>query len=49
MREDDVRLVKQLVKETVYGILESEFYNELFGLLDAVEGGIAMFEQQLRH
>jgi hypothetical protein len=46
LSEDDVRLIKQIVKETLYEILEAEFYDGVFGLLDAVEGGIAAFKQQ---
>jgi len=47
LSEDDVRLVKQIVKETLYEILEAEFYDGVFSLLDAVEGGIAAFKHQL--
>ena len=46
LSEDDVRLVKRLVRETLYEILEAELYGGLFGLLDAVEGGITAFKQQ---
>jgi hypothetical protein len=46
LSEDDIRLIKRLVRETLYEILEAELYGGLFGLLDAVEGGIAAFKQQ---
>jgi hypothetical protein len=46
LSEDDVRLVKQIVKETVHEILEAEVYDGLFSLLEAVEGGIASFKRQ---
>jgi len=47
MNEDDIRLVKQIVKETVYEVLETEFYDAFFSMLDAFEAGIASFRQQL--
>jgi len=46
LSEEDIQLIKRLVKETLYEILEAEFYDGVFGLLDAVEGGIATFKQQ---
>jgi hypothetical protein len=46
LSEDDIRLIKGLVRETLYEILEAELYGGLFGLLDAVEGGIVAFKQQ---
>jgi len=45
LSEDDVRLVKRLIKETLYEILETESYDGFFSFLDAVEGGIAVFRQ----
>lgn len=47
MNEEDVKFVKQIVKETVYEILETEFYDAFFSLLDAFEAGITGFRQQL--
>jgi hypothetical protein len=46
LSEDDIQLIKRLVKETLYEIFEAELYGGLFGLLDAVESGIAAFKQQ---
>jgi len=46
LSEDDIRLIKQIVKETLCEILEVELYYGLFSLLDAVDGGIAAFKQQ---
>ena len=45
MNEEDIRLIRQIVKETVYEILETELYGGLFSLVDAFEGGIASFKQ----
>ena len=47
MNEKDVLLVKKVVKETIYEILETEVYNRLFDLLDSVEAGIVAFKQQM--
>ena len=47
MNEEDVMFVKQIVKETVYEILETEFYDAFFSMLDAFEAGITGFKQQL--
>jgi hypothetical protein len=46
LSEDDIRIIKGLVRGTLYEILEAELYGGLFGLLDAVEGGIVAFKQQ---
>jgi hypothetical protein len=47
LNEEDVKLIKQKAKEAVYEILETEFYDAFFNLLDAFEAGIASFKQQL--
>ncbi len=47
MNEEDLRLIKQIVKESVYEILETEFYDAFFGMLNAFEAGITSFKQQL--
>ena len=46
MNEEDIALVRQIVKETLYEILETEFYDAFFSLLDAFEAGVASFKQQ---
>ena len=46
LSEDDVRLVKRLVREAVYEVLETEVYEGFFSFLDAVEAGIANFKRQ---
>jgi hypothetical protein len=47
LNEEDIKLVKQIVKETLYEILETEFYDALFSMLDAFDSGITSFKQQL--
>ena len=47
MNEDDVRLIRQIVKEQLYEILETEFYDPLFSMLDAFESGITSFRHAL--
>jgi len=46
LSEDDVRLVKRLVREAVYEVLETEVYGGFFSFLDAVEAGISNFKRQ---
>ncbi|RLI45340.1 hypothetical protein DRO69_05515 [Candidatus Bathyarchaeota archaeon] len=45
MNEEDVPLVRRIAKETVYEVLETELYDELFSLLEAFESGIVNFKQ----
>jgi len=47
LNEEDLRLVKQIVKEQLYEILETEFYDAFFTMLDAFEAGITGFKQRL--
>jgi hypothetical protein len=47
LNEENVKLIRQMVKEAVYEILETEFYDAFFNLLDAFEAGIASFKRQL--
>jgi hypothetical protein len=47
LNEEDVRLVKQIAREAIYEILETEFYDAFFNMLDAFEAGITGFKQQL--
>jgi len=47
LNEEDIALVRQIVKETLYEILETEFYDSFFNMLDACEAGITSFRQQL--
>jgi len=45
MNEDDVRLVKQIVREELHEFLDMELYDALFTMLDAFEAGISAFKQ----
>ena len=47
MNEDDVRLVRQIVKETVAEILDTEFYDPFFSMLDGCEAGITSFRRSV--
>jgi len=47
LKEEDVKMVKLIVKETVAEILETEFYDAFFALLDGFEAGIQNFRQQI--
>lgn len=46
MNENDIRLIKQIVRETVHEILDNEVHSKLLDLLDAVEAGIASYKRQ---
>jgi len=46
LNEDDLRVIRQIVKEQLYEILETEFYDPFFSMLDAFEAGITGFKQQ---
>lgn len=47
MNEENLRLVKQIAKETVYEILDTEVWDAIFELVNAQEAGIAAFKQRL--
>lgn len=46
MNEVEVKLIRQIVKETIYEILETELWGPLFSLVDGIEAGIAAFKHQ---
>jgi hypothetical protein len=47
MNEEDLRLVKQIIKETVAEILDIEVWDAIFELVNGQEAGIAAFKQRL--
>jgi len=47
MNEEDLRLVKQIVKETVAEILDTEVWDAIFELVNGQEAGIVAFKQRL--
>ncbi|MGQ9642196.1 MAG: hypothetical protein ACUVUF_08825, partial [Candidatus Bathycorpusculaceae bacterium] len=47
MNEEDLRLVKQIAKETVAEILDTEVWDALFELINGQEAGIVAFKQRL--
>jgi len=47
MNEEDLRLVKQIVKETVAEILDIEVWDAIFELVNGQEAGITAFKQRL--
>lgn len=47
MNDEDLRLVKQIAKETVYEILDIDVWDAIFELVNGQEAGIAAFKQRL--
>ena len=47
MNDEDLRLVKQIAKETVYEILDTEVWDAIFELVNGQEAGITAFKQRL--
>ncbi len=47
MNEEDLRLMRQIAKETTAEILDVEVWDIIFELVNAFEAGIAAFKQRL--
>jgi hypothetical protein len=47
MNEEDLKLVKQLVKETIAETLDIEVWDAIFRLVNAIETGIAELKQHV--
>ncbi len=47
MNEEDLRLMRQIAKETTAEILDLEVWNAIIELVNAFEAGIARFKQRL--
>jgi len=47
MNEKELKLVRQVAKETIYEVLDVEIWDAIFELINAVEAGIASFKKRL--
>jgi hypothetical protein len=47
MNEEELKLVRQIAKETIYEVLDVEVWDAIFELINAVEAGIASFKKRL--
>jgi len=47
MNNEDLRLMRQIAKETVYEVLDVDVWSAIFELVNAVEAGIASFKKRL--
>jgi hypothetical protein len=47
MNEEDLKLVRQVAKETIYEVLDVEVWDAIFELINAVDAGIASFKKRL--
>ena len=47
MNEEDLKLLRQIAKETVAETLDIEVWDAIFELVNAVEAGIASFKRRL--
>jgi len=47
MDEEDLKLIRQIAKETVHEVLDVDVWDAIFELISAVEDGIASFKKRL--
>ncbi|MCS7115414.1 MAG: hypothetical protein RMJ15_07875 [Nitrososphaerota archaeon] len=47
MNEEDVKLVRQIARETVFEVLDTEVWDAIFELVDGIEAGIAALKHSL--
>jgi hypothetical protein len=47
LNEEDLKLVRQVAKETIYEVLDVEVWDAIFELINAVEDGLASFKKRL--
>ncbi|MGB9756490.1 MAG: hypothetical protein ACPLVJ_01755, partial [Candidatus Bathyarchaeales archaeon] len=47
MKEEDLRLIRQIAKETVYEVLDLEVWDAVFELVNAFEAGIVAFKRRM--
>jgi len=47
MNEEDLKLVRQVAKETIYEVLDVEVWDAIFELINAVDAGITSFKKRL--
>lgn len=47
MDKEDLTLVRQIAKEIIVEILDTEVWDAIFELVDAIEAGIASFKKRL--
>jgi len=47
INEEDLKLVRQVAKETIYEVLDVEVWDAIFRLVNAIEAGIAEFKQHV--
>jgi len=48
VNEEEMRLIRQIVRDEVFEILDVEVYDPLFQLLNPMEAGIVAFKQTLK-
>jgi hypothetical protein len=47
MDEENLKLIRQMAKETVHEVLDVDVWDPIFELINAVEDGIASFKRKL--